>query len=108
ADPFSLVLWEDDPACAIMSILDLNECRWRINDMASGLARGKELFGSKDTSCADFGELHSRIRSRPAGLVPDRVALAAHNDVVPWPGEHAEGDLIRHRTCRQPKRRLLS
>lgn len=71
------------------------------------LRRGEELLGGEEAPGPDLCELDSRV-SRRAGLVPDRVALAAYDDVVARPGQHPEGDLVCHRPGRQPQRRLLS
>ena len=56
----------------------------------------------------DLGELDAGVRRRAAGLVPDRVALAADDDVVAGTRQDPERDLVRHRPARQPERRLLA
>ena len=48
------------------------------------------------------------LARRAAGLVPDRVALAADDHVVARPRQHAQRDLVGHRAGRQPERGLLA
>jgi hypothetical protein len=72
------------------------------------LDRGDELRRREDAARADLGELHAGVRCRAAGLVPDRVALAADDHVVAGPRQDAQRHLVGHRAARQPERGLLA
>ena len=96
-----------DPAGAVMRVLDLDQCRRGVHDVAARLAGCAEFRGGEHAARTDFGELHSRVGCRGPGFVPDRVAFATDDDVVAGPREHAQRDLVGHRSRRQPERGFL-
>ena len=53
-----------------------------IQRMAARLARRQDLLGGEHTSLPDLGELHAGVRRGRARLVPDGMALTAHDHVV--------------------------
>ena len=108
ADALDFRLREDHPARAVVRVLDLDQRRRRIDDMVAGLARGDERLRREHAARADLGELDARVRCPRARLVPDRMAFRTDDDVVARPREHAQRDLIGHRSRRQPKRGLLA
>jgi len=75
--------------------------------VAARLAGRAELCCSEHAARTDFGELDSRVGCPRAGLVPDRVAFAADDNVVARPRQHAQRDLIGHRSRWQPERGFL-
>jgi hypothetical protein len=99
---------EDDAAGAVVRVLDLDEGRRRVDAVVARLDRGDELRRREDAARADLGELHAGVRCRAAGLVPDRVALAADDHVVAGPRQDAQRHLVGHRAARQPERGLLA
>ena len=108
AQALDFALVEDDAAGAIVGVLDFDQRRRRIDRMTARFHRRDEFGDAEDAAGADFGELHAGVGGRRAGLVPDGVALAADDDVVARPGQHAQRNLVRHRAAGQPERRLLA
>jgi hypothetical protein len=47
-----------------------------------GLTAATKVSAVEQAAAADLGQLDAGVRGRAAGLVPDRVALAADDDVV--------------------------
>jgi len=72
------------------------------------LDRGDEFRRAEDAARADLGELHAGVGRRAAGLVPDRVALAADDDVVAGSRQHPQRHLVGHRAAGKPERGLLA
>jgi hypothetical protein len=75
ADPLELVRRDDDAARAVVRVLDLDERRRRVDEVAARLQRREEVVGGEEAAVADLGELHAGVRRPRAGLVPDGVAL---------------------------------
>ena len=65
-----------------MRVLHLDERRRRIQHVVAWLDRGDELIGRKAAARADLRELHAGVGAAAARFVPDRVCLAADDDVV--------------------------
>ena len=104
ADANDLVLREDDAAAAVVGVLDLDQRRRRIDRQAARLDRRLERGDVEDAARADLDQLHAGVRRRAAGLVPAGVGLAADDDLVARPRQHAQRDLVGHRPRRQPER----
>jgi hypothetical protein len=98
---------KDDAAGAVVRVLDLDEGGRRVDAVVARLDRGDELRRREDAACADLGELHAAFACRAAGLVPDRMALAADDHVVAGPRQDAQRHLVGHRAARQPERASL-
>ena len=107
ADPLELRAVPDEPALAVLGVLDLDQRRRRVEQVAARLARREELVGGEAAVGADRGELHADERRGGAGLVPRRVALDADDDVVAGPAVELERELVRHRPGRDEQRGLL-
>ena len=103
-----LGLRKHEPAAAVVRVLDLDQRRRRIENVAARLHDREKLCGREQAARADLSELHAGVRGRRAGLVPHGVALAAHDDVVAGPSQRAQRDLIRHRAGRHPQRGFLA
>ena len=71
------------PPATVVGVLDLDERGRRIDRRGRGLDRGANSAAVNSAAAADLGELHAGVGRRAAGLVPDRVALAADDDSSP-------------------------
>ena len=108
ADAHHLVLREDDTAAAVVGVLDLHQRRRRKHRQAARLDRGFELVRGEQPAPSDLDQLHAGVGRGAAGLVPAGVRLAAGDDLVARPRQHAQRHLVGHRARRQPERRLLA
>ena len=64
--------------------------------------------GEAPAAGADLGQLDAARRRRSAGLVPEDVRLARHEDLVAGPRQRADRDLVGHRPGREPERGLVA
>lgn len=107
-DSLGLVMWKDHPTCPVVRVLDLDQRGWWVNDTSTWLACSEELISSEDATIPELGKLDTCVCCCRTGLVPDRMALPAHDYVVARAGEDSEGDLVCHRSGRQPECLLLA
>ena len=108
ADRLELGPVPDEPALAVLRVLDLDQRGRRVERVVLRVAGGEELVGGEAAVGADLGELHAGVGRRRAGLVPHGVALDAHDDVVARTAVELERELVGHRPGRDEERRLLA
>ncbi len=75
-DALELPAVPDEPALAVLGVLDLDQRRRREEQVPARLASRRGFARGERAVAADLGELDARRSPRRAGLVPDGVALA--------------------------------
>ena len=97
-----------DAAAAVMRVLDHDQRRRRIDDVARRLEGGAAIRARSKTPLAPTAVSCTPATAAAAGLVPHHVGFAADDHLVAGPGEHLERDLVRHRAAGDEQRRLLA
>ena len=89
ADRDGVLLREDDPAAAIVGVLDRDQGRRREHDVTRRLVGGAKIVGGEQPALSDSSELHAGIGRPGARFMPDDMRLVTEHHLVAGPRQHS-------------------
>ncbi len=101
-------LREDEPAAAVVRVLDGDEGCWRLHHMAARSKRRLDVLSREVPAAAGDRELNPGVGGRGAAFVPDEMGFIADDHIVAGARQKLERTLVGHGAGGEEERGFLA